>query len=146
MHRGSHNPSFLLLHPSLSLPRSSRLPPNYSHHLHDPDFLLPPNRPCLLGPEPTDPKRKRVLRSKKGYSEISPKRISQAQKGNSSLAQSSRYRGNKRKAQRILKPRKRSIQKKKRTTAKYKKQGSSGTINRRGSLQAQRKRKTGTAR
>ena len=87
-----------------------------------------------------------MLRSKKGHSEISPKRISQAQKGNSSLAQSSGYRGNKTKAQRILKPRKRSIQKKKRTTAKCKKQGSSGTINKRGTLQAQRKRKTGTAR
>ena len=50
------------------------------------------------------------------------------------------------KAQGILKPRQRSIQTKKRTTARDKKQGSSGTIKRHGSFQAQRQRKTRTAR
>ena len=46
---GSHNPSFLPLHLSLSLFRLGRLPPNQSHHLHSPNFLLLLSLPIQKG-------------------------------------------------------------------------------------------------
>ena len=61
---GSHNPSFHLLHPSLGLFRPGYLPPNQSHHLHSPNFLLPLSQPCLISPSPSIQKGRGLLKAK----------------------------------------------------------------------------------
>ena len=64
MRLGSHNPNFLLLHPSLSLFKLGHLPPNQSHHLHSPNFLLPLSRPCLINPSPSIQKGRGLPKAK----------------------------------------------------------------------------------
>ena len=90
-----------------------------------------------------------LLRSKKGHNKISPKnrRTSQAQKekiqAKPKAIDTDDPWGNKRKAQGILKPRKKKEASKKETTTKHKE---ARILNKRRSLRAQIKRKTGTDR